>query len=101
MTSGDRDPRLRGLAVFLGVGFGIAVLAAAGLGLAGADGRAGAAGLLLVLSLVVAGGAVWALGTAVVDEYRERPVGRARVVVGIVLFIAAAALMAMTAGVGG
>lgn len=99
--SGQRDPRLRTVAVVVGVGVGAAILGAAIVGMLGGDGRAGAAVLLLVLSLALASGAIVALGTAVVDEYRRRPVGRPRVVVGVVLFLAAAAFMAMTAGIGG
>lgn len=96
-----RDPRLRTVAVILAVGLGLAVLGAVGVGVGGGTGRAGAAVLLLVLALSLAAGALVALGTALVDEFRGRPVGRARIVVGIVLFIATAAFMAMTAGIGG
>ncbi len=96
-----RDRRLRLVAIELGVGLGLAVLGALGVGVAGGSGTAGAAVLLLVLSLTFAIGATTALVTTLVDDYRGRPVGRSRVVVGIVLFVAAAAFMAMTAGVGG
>lgn len=96
-----RDPRLRTVAVIVAVGVGLAIVGAVGVGALGGDGRTGAAVLLLVLSLGMASGAVVALGSAVLDEYRDRPVSAPRIVVGIVLFVAAAAFMAMTAGVGG
>lgn len=100
-ASGQRDPRLRLVAIELGVGAGVAVLGAVAVGVGGGTGTAGAAVLLLVLSLTLAIGAMTALVTALADEYRDRPVSRRRIVVGIVLFVAAAAFMAMTAGVGG
>lgn len=96
-----RDPRLRTVGRVVGIGVGVAVAGAAVVGIAGGGGRVSAAVLLLVLALSLACGAMVALGSAVVDEYRDRPVGHARIVVGIVLFLAAAAFMAMTAGIGG
>lgn len=97
--TGDR--RLRTVAIVVAVGVGSAILGAAAVGTLGGDGRAGAAVLLLVLSLAFGAGAVVALGSAVVDEYRRRPVPGVRIVVGVVLFLVAAATMAMTAGIGG
>lgn len=96
-----RDPWLRRVGIVVGGGVAGAVVIAFAAGSLGASGTTVAAVLLLLLALTCGGAALLALGTALVDELRGRPVSRGRIVVGIVLFFAGAALMAMVAGVGG
>ena len=57
--------------------------------------------ILLVLSLTAGLSAVLALVTSAVDEFRGRDVPWRRPVLGIVLFVAAAMLMAMTVAAAG
>lgn len=90
----DRWMVRAGVAVAVALGLGI--LVAATLGFAGASGQVGAVVVLLLLSLGTAVGALMALVSAVVDEFRGRDVPWRRPVMGIVLFFAAAVLMAMT-----
>lgn len=94
------DPRLRTVGVVLGVGFGLSVVLAFGAGLLGASGAVSAVVLLVLLGTTFAVASLLALGTAVVDEYRGRPVGRARIVVGVVSFVATIAVMAMAGAAG-
>lgn len=95
----DRWMVRAGIAVAIGLGLG--VVAAAGLGMAGASGQVGAVVLLLLLSLGTACGALLALVSAVADEFRGRDVTWRRPVLGVVLFFAAALLMAMTVAAAG
>ncbi len=90
-----RDPRLRLVGLLVGAGVALAVLAAALAGATGNSGAVAAVVLLLVLGASFAVASLVALGSAVVDEFRGRPVGRARVVVGLVLFVATVVVMAM------
>lgn len=105
-NGGDRDVpldrrRLRRIRRTAGVGclvgLGLAVLA----GLGGASGRAGAAIALLVGAASCAVAATYGVLTAVRDDLRGDGVSRTRTAWIIGLFFGAAALMAMTAGVGG
>lgn len=98
---GSRDPWLRRVAVVMGVGLGVGILAAVGAGLAGATGRVGAVIILLVLSLAAGTSAVMALVTSAIEEFRGGDVSWRRPVLGIVLFVAAAMLMAMTVAAAG
>lgn len=82
--------------VTVAIALGLGILVAATLGFAGASGQVGAVVVLLLLSLGTAVGALMALVSAVVDEFRGRDVPWRRPVMGIVLFLAAAVLMAMT-----
>jgi hypothetical protein len=100
-TVPGRDRWMVRAGITVAVGLGLGVVAAAGLGIAGASGQAGAVALLLVLSLGAAGGALLALVSAVVDEFRGRDVTWRRPVLGVVLFLAAALLMAMTVAAAG
>ena len=79
------------------VGLALALLA----GLAGATGQAGAAIFFLVAAASCAVAATWGVVTAVRDDLKGEQVSRRRVVWVVGLFFAGAALMAMTAGVGG
>ncbi|MBY5161648.1 hypothetical protein [Salsipaludibacter albus] len=105
----DRDPasgrvpdrRLRLVAIVLAVGLGLAVVGAVVTGMSGGSGAVAAVVLLLVLGTTFAIGALLALGTAVVDEFRGRTVSRGRVVVGLVLFVATVVVMAMAGAAGG
>lgn len=85
------------------VGTGVLVAAAVALlaGLAGATGQAGAAIFLLLSATTCAVAATHGVLTAVRDDLRDHRVSRARVGWIVGLFVAAAALMAMTAGAGG
>lgn len=96
-----RDQWLRRVGIVVGAGVAGAVLVAFAAGALGATGTTVAAVLFLLLAFTCGGAALLALGTALVDELRGRAVSRGRIVVGIVLFFAAAALMAMVAGIGG
>ena len=84
---------------------GLGILGALGLalvaGAAGATGQAGAAIFLLLSATSCAVGAAYGVLTAVRDDLRDEPVSRGRVAWVVGLFVAAAALMAMTAGAGG
>ena len=79
------------------VGLALALLA----GLAGATGQAGAAIFFLVAAASCAAAATWGVVVAVRDDLRGEAVSRRRVAWVVGLFFAGAALMAMTAGVGG
>lgn len=84
-----------------GGGISLGLLLSVGAGAAGATGRVGAAILLLLSAAGCAAAATYGVLTAVVDDLRDRPVSRRRLLWVIMMFVAAAALMAMTAGVGG
>ncbi len=84
-----------------GVGTGLAVTLALLAGAAGATGRGGAAIFLLLSAGSCAVAATYGVVTAVVDDLRGVRVSRARIAWMVGLFFGAAALMAMTAGVGG
>lgn len=81
----------------LGVGLALALL----VGALGGEPRAGMAVLLLVSALSCGVGALYGIGTAVADDLRGRPTSRRRPIAAGVLFLLAAVLMAMVAGVGG
>ncbi len=97
-TDRVRRRRMRWIA---GCGVGLAAALAVLAGVAGATGRAGAAIFLLLSAASAAVAATYGVVTAVVDDLRQVPVSRARVGWVVGLFFTAAALMAMTAGVGG
>lgn len=85
----------------VGVGMTVAVVLALLAGVSGASGRAGAAIFLLLSAASCAVAATYGVVTAVIDDVRGIRVSRSRVAWVVVLFFLAAALMAMTAGVGG
>jgi hypothetical protein len=93
-----RRRRIRRIA---GGGIAVGLLLSLGAGAAGATGRAGVAILLLLSAAGCAAAATYGVLTAVVDDLRDRPVSRRRLLWVVTMFVAAAALMAMTAGVGG
>lgn len=105
--AGDVDPtdvddqRRRQLRRIVGLGVAAAAALAVLAGLGGATGQAGAAIFLLLSAMTCAIAATYGVLTAVRDDLKDVPVSRARVVWVVVLFFAAAALMAMTAGAGG
>lgn len=70
-------------------------------GVAGAEGRASLAVLLLVTAVGSALAALYGLVSSVLDEYRGAPVTSRRIVMMVGLFLATVGLMAMVAGVGG
>ncbi len=84
--SDEGDPRARrawriaGLGALL-LGGGLAALAA----IAGAGGRTGMRFFLLGAFLATGSATLYAIVTGAVDSYRERPVGRRRVVAAAVL----------------
>ncbi len=96
----DRRRRRR-MGAIAGIGSGIAVVLSLLAGGAGATGRAGAAIFLLLASGSCALSATYVVVTAVIDDLRGVRVSRARIGCVVALFFSAAALMAMTAGVGG
>lgn len=81
----------------LGAGGGLAVVT----GLLGATGRGSLAILLLVSAASLAVAALYAVATLALDDLRGEPTPRRRVVTALGLFLGAAALMAMVAGIGG
>lgn len=95
------DPRLRSMRRIAVTGSISGIVLALGVGFAGGTGRAGMAVFLLVTTLGLGVTAVYGIGTAVIDEYRERPVSRARMGFMVAAFFGAAAMMAMVAAVGG
>lgn len=100
--SDDHDlARRRTMRRIVGIGTGIGVVLSLLAGLAGATGQAGAAILFLLAAASCAVAATYGVLTAVRDDLRDRAVSRRRVVWIVGLFFAGAALMAMTAGVGG
>lgn len=103
--TGDADAtdrhRRRRMRWIVGGGVGVAAVLAVLAGVAGATGRAGAAIFFLLSAASSAVAATYGVVTAVVDDLREVRVSRARIGWVVGLFFLAAALMAMTAGVGG
>jgi hypothetical protein len=97
----DDAARRRRIVQILLAGLAVATLLTVGVGLAGADGRAGAAVWMLVMAATSGVGALYGVVTALVDDLKDRQVSRARIAWMVGLFFAAAALMAMVAGVGG
>ena len=93
--------RLRAIRRTAGIGTLLALVVAMAAGAAGATGQAGAAIFLLLSAASCAVGATYGVVTAVRDDLRDDPVSRGRVLWVVGLFMAAAALMAMTAGAGG
>lgn len=90
-----RIRRIAGSGILLGV---VLALAAGG---AGATGQAGAAIMLLLSAAGCAVAATYGVLTALVDDLRGRAVSRRRLLWIVLMFVGAAGLMAMTAGVGG
>lgn len=99
-TDTDRRRRRR-MGWIVGIGMGVAVVLALLAGVAGATGRAGAAIFLLLSAGSCALAATYGVVTAVIDDVRDVRVSRSRIGWVVGLFFTAAALMAMTAGVGG
>lgn len=99
-TDTDRGRRRR-MGAIAGIGMGVGAVLALLAGAAGATGRAGAAIFLLLAAGSCALAATYGVITAVIDDLRETRVSRSRIGWVVALFFAAAALMAMTAGVGG
>lgn len=98
----DTDPgRRRRMGAIVGIGLALAVVLALLAGASGATGRAGAAIFLLLSAGSCALSATYGVVTAVIDDLRGFRVSRSRIGWVVALFFAAAALMAMTAGVGG
>jgi hypothetical protein len=98
----DLDPLRRRRLSRITIGAVIAATAIAVLTAVGGGGaRAQVAVWLLVAATGCGIGALYGVVTAIVDEYRDRVVSRSRIVWTVGLFFAAAALMAMLAGVGG
>ncbi len=93
--------RRRTLRRILGVGAGLGAVLAVLAGFAGATGQAGAAIFFLLAAASCAVAATYGVLTAVRDDLKGHHVSRRRVVWVVGLFFAGAALMAMTAGVGG
>ncbi len=89
------------MAAIVGIGAGLAAALALLAGVAGATGRAGAAIFLLLTAGSCALSATYGVITAVIDDLRGIRVSRSRIGWVVALFFGAAALMAMTAGVGG
>lgn len=81
--------------------FGVGTAAAATVGILGGSGRAAMAVLLLVASASTATSALHAVGALVLDEFRGHDPAGGRAGLAIGLFVLAAFLMAMLAGVGG
>lgn len=96
-----RDPRLRSMRRIAVTGSLTGIVLALGVGFAGGTGRTGMAVFLLVTTLGLGVTAVYGIGTAVIDEYRDQPVSRARMGFMVAAFFGAAAMMAMVAAVGG
>lgn len=92
---------MRGTFKVLAVGALTGILLAGTVGLAGAPGQTGLAVLLLILAFTAATGAVHAIGFAIVDDLKDRRVGRGRPLTALGLFLLAALLMAMVVGAGG
>ena len=108
MTDADTpDPgahdlaRRRSLRRIVGIGAGLGAVLAVLAGVAGATGQAGAAIFFLLSAASCAVAATHGVLMAVRDDLKGLAVSRRRVVWVVGLFFAGAALMAMTAGVGG
>lgn len=110
MTDTDPSPvdpaahdlaRRRTLRRIVGIGVVVGIVVAVLAGAAGATGQAGAAIFFLVSAASAAVAATYGVLTAVRDDLQGLAVSRRRVAWLVGLFFAGAALMAMTAGVGG
>jgi len=100
-TPAAPDPRIRPMRRIC-VGFVVAAaVLTVGVGVGGGTGRAGLAVFLLVTTLGLGVTAVYGMVTALVDEFRDRPVSARRIGWMIGAFFGAAGMMAMVAGVGG
>jgi hypothetical protein len=97
---GHQRRRRRQLALLFAGGVALAVVAAAVTGLVGLPGQVGAVSFLLVVSLTCAVTGVVALVTSMIDDLKDRGVGR-RPVVGGVLLLAAFMLIGMVMSVAG
>jgi hypothetical protein len=100
-TVAHLDRRRRQTWRLLGVGMVLAAVAAAVTGLVGLPGQVGAVGFLLVAALACVVTAVFALMTAMVDDLRDRGVGRHRPVLAGVLMLVAFVLIGMVMNVAG
>jgi hypothetical protein len=92
--------RLRQLWLLLGGGIALAVVAAGVTGLVGLPGEVGAVSFLLVAALSCAVTGVVALLTSMIDDLKDRGVGR-RPLVGGALLLAAFLLIGMVMSVAG
>ena len=92
---------MRQLWILLAAGLALAVIATALTGLVGLPGQVGAVSFLLVSSLACAVTGVVALLTSMLDDLRDRGVGRARPILGGVLLLAAFLLIGMVMSVAG
>lgn len=84
-----------------GGSLGLGLPLALAVGALGGEARAAMAVLLLIGALSCGVGALYAIGSAVVDDLRGRPSSRRRPIAAGILFVLAAVLMAMVAGIGG
>lgn len=92
----QRAWRIAGLgSLVIGTGLALAV------GLLGGTGQAGMAVFLLFAAASCTVGALYATVTLVADDLRGRSTSRRRPIAALVLFVLAALLMAMVAGIGG
>lgn len=89
------DPWPRRVGIALGIGVAVALLVAVGLALAGVPGGLAAAAVLGILTLVTGGLALVIVTSAVLDERAGARVPWRRLVMGIVLLVAAVPLGAM------
>lgn len=104
MSDQERDPvavddRRRRIVrrVFL-VGPVLGIVGAAALGVAGLDGRAGFASVLVLTGFGAVSGALVGIGTAIVDEARGHPVSRGRLVqIGLLVALALFTMIALAA----
>jgi lysylphosphatidylglycerol synthetase-like protein (DUF2156 family) len=83
-----RRRRLRQMWLLLALGVVLAVVAAGVAGLVGLPGEVAAVGFLLVASLACAVTGVVALVTSMVDDLKDRGVGRLPLLGGVLLLIA-------------
>jgi FtsH-binding integral membrane protein len=93
--------RMRQTWRLLGAGLTVALLAAAVTGLVGLPGQVGAVSFLLVAALACAVTGVVALLTSMIDDLKDRGVGRRRPILGGVLLFVAFLLIGMVMGVAG
>lgn len=97
-TDADRLRRMRRI-LTAGVVLGVLLVVAAGVG--GAEGRDGAAVLLLILAGTTAIVGIYGGVTLLRDDLRSSPISGRRIGFTIGSFLTTALLMAMVAGIGG
>lgn len=101
-TDGDPDrSRIRASLRIVGIGTAVAAVLALLTGLAGGSGRAGAAVLFLVAAVACGAASLHAVALLLADDLRGRDPSGWRAGLAAGLFVLAAALMAMVAGIGG